>query len=121
MNTELRTESKCKFEIDFFKLMNIFFFFWKTSENHRNQKDIKLVTTDKRRKRLVSVPNYHSDNFFFEHLTAIEMKKTRLKITKPQYLGMSKLVICKTFMYEFWYNYIRPKYGDSKTMLCRYR
>ena len=49
------------------------------------------------------------------------MKKTRLKITKPQYLGMSKLGICKTSMYEFWYNYIRPKYGDSETMLCRYR
>ena len=120
MNTELRTESKCKFEIDFFKLMNIFFF-WKTSGNQRNQKDIKLVTTDKRRKRLVSEPNYHSGKIFFEHLTAIEMKKTKLKITKPQYLGMSKLVICKTLMYEFWYDYIRPKYGDSKTMLCRYR
>ena len=119
-NTELRTESKCKFEIDFFKLMNIFFF-WKTSGNQRNQKDIKLVTTDKRRKRLVSEPNYHSGKIFFEHLTAIEMKKTKLKITKPQYLGMSKLVICKTLMYEFWYDYIRPKYGDSKTMLCRYR
>ena len=100
--------------------MNIFFF-WKTSGNQRNQKDIKLVTTDKRRKRLVSEPNYHSGKIFFEHLTAIEMKKTKLKITKPQYLGMSKLVICKTLMYEFWYDYIRPKYGDSKTMLCRYR
>ena len=48
---------------------------------------------------------------------AIEMKKTRVKMTKPLYLGMSILDISKILMYEFWHNYIRPKYGD-KTKLC---
>ena len=43
---------------------------------------------------------------------AIEMKKTRVKMTKPLYLGMSILDISKTLMYEFWYDYIRQKYGD---------
>ena len=33
-------------------------------------------------------------------------------MTKPLYLGMSILDIGKTLMYEFWYDYIRPKYGD---------
>ena len=48
---------------------------------------------------------------------AIEMKKTRIKMTKPLYLGMSILDISKTLMYKFWYDYINPKYGD-KAKLC---
>ena len=86
-------------------------------ENVRNHKDIKLVTSDKRRKQLISEPNYHSHKNLLEHLMAIETKKIRIKMTKPLYLGMSILDICKTLMYKFWYDYIKPKYGD-KTKLC---
>ena len=87
--------------------------FEKTMENVRNHRDIKLVTSDKRRKRLVSEPNYHSHKKFSEHLMAIEMKKIRVKMTKPLYLGMSILDIGKKMlMYEFWFDYINPKYGD---------
>ena len=43
------------------------------------------------------------------------MKKTRVKMNKPFYLGMSILDISKLLMYEFWYNYIIPKYGDTDT------
>ena len=91
--------------------------FGKTMENVRNHRNIKLVTSDKRRKRLVSKPNYHSHKFFSDHLMAIEMKKTRVKMTKPLYLGMSILYISKILMYEFWYDYINPKYGD-RAKLC---
>ena len=45
------------------------------------------------------------------------MKKTKLKMTTPIYLGMSILDISKTLMYEFWYDYIKPKYRD-KSKLC---
>ena len=48
---------------------------------------------------------------------AIEMKKTRVKMTKPLYLRMSILGISKTIMYKFWYEYITPKYGD-RAKLC---
>ena len=48
---------------------------------------------------------------------AIEMKKRRVKMTKPLYLGMSILDISKTLMYEFWYDYINPKYED-RAKLC---
>ena len=91
--------------------------FGKTMENVGNQKDIKLVTSNKRRKRLVSEPNYHSCKKFSDHLMAIEMKKTRVKMNKPLYLGMSILDISKILMYEFWHNYIIPKYGD-RAKLC---
>ena len=116
MNTKLRKEAKNCFEKDFFKLMNNSVF-GKTVENVRNHRDIKLVTSDKKRKRLVSEPNYHSHKKFSEHLMAIEMKKTRVKIVKPLYLGMSILDISKTPMYEFWYDYINRKYGD-RAKLC---
>ena len=52
----------------------------------KNQRDIKLITTDKRRKQLVSEPNYHLHKKFSEHLMAIEMKKTRVRMAKPLYL-----------------------------------
>ena len=116
MNTELRKNAKNEFEKNFFKLMNNSVF-GKTMENVRNHRDIKLVTSDKRRKRLVSEPNYHSHKNFSEHLMAIEMKKIRVKMAKPLYLGMSILDINKLLMYEFWYDYINPKYCN-KAKLC---
>ena len=54
---------------------------------------------------------------FPENLLAVEMKKTKVKMNKPLYLGMSILDISKTIMYEFWYEYIKPKYKE-KTKLC---
>ena len=104
------------FEKDFFKLMNNAVF-GKTMENVRKHRDIKLVTTDKRRNQLASEPNYHTTKYFSENLMAIEMKKTKVKMNKPIYLGMSILDISKTLMYEFWYDYIKPKYQD-KAKLC---
>ena len=111
MNTKLRKEAKNEFEKDFFKLMNNSVF-GKTMENVRKHRDIKLVTTDEKRNKLVSEPNYHTTKHFSENLLAIEMKKTKVKMNKPVYLGMSILDISKTLMSEFWYDYIKPKYGD---------
>ena len=99
MNTELRKNTQNEFEKNLFKLMKNNFF--KTMENVRNHSEIKLVTSDKRRKILVSEPNYHSHKKFSEYLMATEMKKTRLKMIKPLYLGMSILDISKTLMYNF--------------------
>ena len=70
-------------------------------ENVRNHRDIKLLTSDKRRKQLVSEPNYHSHKNFSEHLMTIEMKKIIVKMAKPLYLGMSVLDISKTLMDGF--------------------
>ena len=72
----------------------------KTMENVRKHRDIKLVTTEKRRNQL-----------------AIEIKKTKVKMNKPVYLGFSILESSKTLMYEFWHDYVKPKYGDN-VKLC---
>ena len=89
--------------------------FGKTMENVRKHRDIKLVTTDKRRNQLESEPNYHTTKYFSENLMATEMKKTKVKMNKPIYVGMSILDISKTLMYEFWYDYIKPNYQWSCT------
>ena len=91
--------------------------FGKTIENVRNHRDIKLVTTNERWNKLVSEPNYHTSKKFSENLLAIEMKKTKVKMNKPVYLGQPILDISKTLMHEFWYAYIKPKYGE-KAKLC---
>ena len=111
MNTKLRIEGKNDFEKDFFKLMNNSVF-RKSMKNVRKHRYIKLVIADKRRNHLASEPNYHTPKYFSESLTAIEMKKTKVKMNKPIYLGMSILDVTKTLMYKFWYDYIKPKYQD---------
>ena len=114
MNTELRKKAKTDFEKAFFKLMNNAVF-GKTMENVRNHRDIKLVTTDKRRSILASEPNYHSS--ISKDLLIMEMRKVEVKVNKPIYLGQAKLHISKTLMYVFWYDCIKSKYGD-KARLC---
>ena len=112
MNTELRKEAKN----DFFKLMNNSVF-GKTMENVRKHRDIKLVTTEKMRLKLVSEPNYHTTKHFSENLIAIEIKKRKIKRNKPIYFGTSILDISKGLMYEFRYDYLKPMYND-KVKLC---
>ena len=112
MNTELRKLAKN----DFFKLMNNVVF-GKTIENIKKHRDIKLVTTDKRRNELVSEPNYHTMNYISEDLSIIEMNRTKVKMNKPIYLGLSVLEISKLLMHEFWYDYMKPKYGND-VKLC---
>ena len=113
MNTELRKLAKDDFEKDLFKLMNNAVF-GKTMENIRKHRDIKLVTTNKKRNKLVSEPNYHTMNYISEDLSIIEMNKTKVKMNKSIYLGLS---ISKILMYEFWYDYMKPKYGNT-VKLC---
>ena len=116
MNTELRKSAKDDFGKDLFKLMNNAVF-GKTMENIRKHRDIKIVTTDKKRNKLISEPNYYTMNYISEDLSIIEMNKTKVKMNKPIYLGLSVLDISKILMYKFWYDYMKLKY-KNKLKLC---
>ena len=116
LNTDLRKDAKNDFEKGFYKLMNNLVF-GKTMENVRNHRDIKLVTTDDRRNKLASESNYHSTKYISKDLLVMEIRKTEVRINKPIYLGQAILDLSKTLMYEFWYDYLKPKYGD-KIKLC---
>ena len=98
VNTELRKKATNDFEKDFFKLMNNAVF-GKTMENVRKHRDIKLVKTDKKRNKLVSEPNFHTVKLIDNNLTIIEMRKVKVKMNKPIYLGLSILNISKITMY----------------------
>ena len=115
LNTRLRKDAKNEFEKDFFKLMNNSVF-GKTMENIRNHKDMKLVTRDKKYLKYMK-PNFKDGFPFSKHLFAVEMGKTEIKMNKPVYLGQAILDLSKTLMYEFHYDFMRPKYG-SKVKLC---
>ena len=116
LNTRLRTAAKNEFEKDFFKLMNNSVF-GKAMENIRNHKNIKLVASEKKYKKYVMKPNFEDSRAFTKYLLAMEMGKTEIKMDRPVYLGQIILDLSKTLMYEFHYDYMRPKYS-SKVRLC---
>ena len=115
-NTRLTKDAKNEFEKDSFKLMNNRVI-GKTMEIIKNQKDMTLVTSNKKYLKYVMKPNFKDGHPFSKHLFAVEMGKTKIKMNKPVYLGQAILDHCKTLMYEFHYDYMRPKY-DSKVKLC---
>ena len=117
MNTNLRTQAKNNFEKDFYKLMNNSVF-GKTMENIRNRVNVKLVNTEEELKKLVAKPNLKSPpKIFSENLVSVHLKKTSLTMNKPVYLGMCILDLSKTIMYDFHYNYIKPKYEEKAKLL----
>ena len=116
LNTELRKNAKNESEKDFYKL-KINSIYGKTVQNDRKYRDIKLVMAEYKRNKLASEPNYHSTKCISKHLLVMEMKKTEVKIKKPIYLGKAVLDLSKTLMFEFWYDYLKPMYGD-KIRLC---
>ena len=87
MNTKLRQKAKNDFEKDFFKMMNNAVF-GKAIENVREHRNIKLLTTKRRRNYIVLEPNYHTTKSFS---LPIEMRKTQILMNKPVYLGLSIL------------------------------
>ena len=66
---------------------------------------------------MVSEPIYHTTKFFTETLLTTEMRKTHILMNKPVYLGLTIIDLSKTVMYEFWYDYVKPKYGEN-AKLC---
>ena len=96
--------------------------FGKTMENVTKHRNIKLLTTQRRRNCFVSKPNDHTTKFFTENLLAIELRKTQILMNIPLYLGLSILDLSKTIMCNFWYDdYVKPKYGKNRKRYNGYR
>ena len=111
-NTKLRNQAKNEFEKDFFKLMNNAVF-GRTRENIRKHKDIKLVTNEKAYLKNVMKPNFKSGVLFGGNLMGCKMGKIKVVMNKPVFLGQAILDLSKIVMYEFHYDYMKPKYGKN--------
>ena len=116
MNTKLKQKAKTNFEKDFFKQMNKAVF-GKTMKNMRKHRNIKLVTTESRRNQLVLEPSYHTPKLFTENFVVIETGKSPTLMNKSIYFSLSILILSNTVMYEFQYDYVKPKYGQN-AQLC---
>ena len=79
----MNTDQKKKVKNDFEKKIKLMNNAVKLMRNERKHKDIKIVTTGRRRNYLVSEPNYHTTKFFTENLLTIEMKKIDFLMNKP--------------------------------------
>ena len=111
-NTQKRKEAKNEFEKDFYKLMNNSVF-GKTLENIRHHVNVELICTQERFRKVLAKPNMNSFSIFDENLATVQLKNTELTLNRPVFVGMSILDISKTVMYDFLYNFIKPKYGDK--------
>ena len=124
-NTSLRSQAKNAFEKDLFKLMNNSVF-GKTMENVRNRVSIELVKDAERAAKLVNKPNFEELKIFDEFLIAVKMRKTKVWINKPVYVGMSILDLSKTLMFSFQYEYVKKKwekvevlYSDTDSLVLK--
>nr|XP_022909031.1 uncharacterized protein LOC111420296 [Onthophagus taurus] len=128
-NTELRQSAKNAFEKDFFKLMNNSVF-GKTMENVDKRVDVRLVTswddehTGKTTGRprlgarsLIAKLNFKSIKVFTETFSAIQMDRLHVVYDKPLYVGFTVLELSKLLMYDFYYDFLKPKYGED-VRLC---
>ena len=116
-NTQLRTLATNDFGKDFFKLMNNSVF-GKTMENIRKHRNIKLVTNKAQYLKTIMKPNWSSGSgvLFGENLMGCKMEKIKVVMKKPVYLSQAILHLSKIIMYEFHYNYMKPKFKDPQ--LC---
>ena len=115
-NTKLRMAATNTFEKDFFKLM-INSVFGKTTENLRKRQSIKIVDNRKDALKEIKKPNFERATIFDKNLVALHMQKTEIYFNKPVYVGQAILDLSKTLMYDFHYNYIKPKYGKKAELL----
>ena len=82
-------------------------------ENIRKRGNVYLETDRDHFLRQTAKPTYVSCKIFHENLVAVNMKRERLKLDKPSYVGMCILDLSKVLMYDFHYNYIKEKYGEK--------
>ncbi|XP_050506238.1 uncharacterized protein LOC126884351 [Diabrotica virgifera virgifera] len=121
LNTSLRNKATNEFERDLFKLL-VNAIFGKSLEAVDKRKDIRLLSQWENSrgrlgaKSLIAKPEFNSLSVFNENLVAIHLNETKIIYDKPLYIGFSILDISKTFIYDFFYGYIKNNYCDNANL-----
>ena len=115
-NTEKRKNARNDFEKDIFKLLNNAVF-GKTMEDKRKHLDFEIVSDERRFLKCVNNPSFKHSHIINENLVGVEKRKPKLKLDKPIFIGMSILDLSKQHMYKFYYDVMKPKYGDNIRMV----
>ena len=104
MNTELRKQAKSEFEKDLCKLRNNSVY-GKTMGNIRRRIDVKLVraTEEKKLGKLIAKPSFNRCVIFNDDLAAIHMNKTKVRLNRPNHVGMCILELSKHLKYGWYY------------------
>ena len=110
-NTEKRKNARNDFEKDIFKLLNNAVF-GKTMEDKRKHLDFEIVSDERRFMKCVNNPSFKRSHIINEDLVGVEKQKPKLKLDKPIFIGMSILDLSKQHMYKFYYDVMKPKYGE---------
>ncbi|XP_050533382.1 uncharacterized protein LOC126901148 isoform X2 [Daktulosphaira vitifoliae] len=116
LNTEMRKQAGNAFEIALFKLMNNAVF-GKTMENIRKRTRIELISSSKRLSKLVNQPTFNDCIKYGESLCAVIMDTKIVKFIKPIYVGLAVLDISKSLMYKYFYDVLKPYYGDAISLV----
>ncbi|GBB90498.1 hypothetical protein RclHR1_17490004 [Rhizophagus clarus] len=79
--------------------------------------ELLRIDEDKKIRRLASSPLFAGFKAFEIGITAVHMLKNTVTLNKLIYVGQAILNISKAMMYNFWYGYIKPYYGDKARLL----
>ena len=91
--------------------------FGKTMEDKRKHLDFEIVSDETRFMKCVNNPSFKHSHIINENLVGVEKQKTKLKLDKPIFIGMTILDLSKQHMYSFYYDVMKPKYGDDVRMV----
>ena len=89
----------------------------KTIEDKRKHLDFEIVSDEKRLMNCVNNPSFQHSHIINENLVGVEKQKPKLKLDKPIFIAMSILDLSKQHMYRFYYDVMKPKYGDNIKMV----
>ena len=87
--------------------------FGKSMENVLNRSNIKLINNDPEKLLKLIKPNFENAYQISHRLALVESKPIKTIFNKPIYMGAVILETSKLHMYEFWYDYLKQRYGNE--------
>ena len=117
-NTEMRANSTEKYQKDFYKLMNNAVY-GKSMENVRDRTTLRFALTEDDITKWSCKPEFKNviPGIGNENFRMLNMKTREVCLDKPIFAGQAILDLSKVHMYDFYYNVMKPKYGNNMQLI----